>query len=61
MQEYRKVTKFLLLPKSIGNTTKWLVTATWEEIRYKINPTSLLNPFGIGDEYWSNWKPTKFV
>ena len=29
MSTVKQVTKFLLLPKTIGNHTKWLVTASY--------------------------------
>jgi len=42
----RKVSKFLLSPMTIGNETRWLEWATWEEI---------YNPFFNGGE-WFPWR-----
>lgn len=59
---YRTKSRFLFFPKTIKNKTKWLVFAEWRESKMlKRREPSLLNPFGVGSDYWTKWKPVMFI
>lgn len=58
--EFKTITKFLWLPKSINGQWKWLVTASWQEQLVEVIDQEALDMGSIDCLVWT-WKPVKWL
>ncbi len=57
---FKTVTKFLWFPKTIEGTTKWLVSASWQEQFIEIIDDEALQLGALNCFNWI-WKPVKWI